>query len=294
MKKQPIRKLIFLFPATLMIAVFFLLPALLCIAYSFTDLALTGSNARQLSFVGLSNYAKMFVDTKVVRAAWNTVVFTLGSIAGQSVLGFTIAYLLREKRAWIRRTVGSIVMVGWVMPEVVAATCMNSFFADRGTLNAGLNFVGLKSVSWLFSYPMLTVVLANIWRGTAFSMMNYQAALDDVDTSILESAMLDGCGEISSIFRMILPVLKKTIATNSMLITLSTLGCFGMIWILTGGGPGGKTNTMTVLMYVNAFQNSQLGYGVAISMALLVIGIVFGLLYTRMLGEGEKNEARDE
>ena len=88
MKKQPVRKFVFLLPATLIIAVFFLIPALLCVAYSFTDLALTGSNAKQLTFVGLSNYAKMFADTKVLRAARNTVVFTLGSIAGQSILGF--------------------------------------------------------------------------------------------------------------------------------------------------------------------------------------------------------------
>ena len=162
MKKQPVRKFVFLLPATLIIAVFFLIPALLCVAYSFTDLALTGSNAKQLTFVGLSNYAKMFADTKVLRAARNTVVFTLGSIAGQSILGFSIAYLLREKRVWVRRVVGSIVMIGWVMPEVVAATCMNSFFADRGTLNAGLNLIGIKGISWLFTYPMLTVILANI------------------------------------------------------------------------------------------------------------------------------------
>lgn len=165
---------------------------------------------------------------------------------------------------------------------------MSSFFDDHGTLNTILGFLGVAKISWLFTYPMLAVVLANIWRGTAFSMMNYQAALDDVDTSILESAMLDGCGPLSSIVRIIIPVLKGTIATNSMLITLSTLGCFGMIWILTGGGPGGKTNTLSVLMYVKAFQNSQLGYGVAISMAVLVIGIIFGVFYTRMLGGGAK------
>ncbi len=287
-KRHGTHRLVFLLPATLIILLFFFIPALLCIAFSFTDLALTGANAKQLSFVGLSNYAKMFRDTNVIKAAANTVIFTLGSIVGQSVMGFTIAYLLRGKKSWVRRIVGSLVMAGWVMPEVVAATCMSSFFDDHGTLNTILGFLGVAKISWLFTYPMLAVVLANIWRGTAFSMMNYQAALDDVDTSILESAMLDGCGPLSSIVRIIIPVLKGTIATNSMLITLSTLGCFGMIWILTGGGPGGKTNTLSVLMYVKAFQNSQLGYGVAISMAVLVIGIIFGVFYTRMLGGGAK------
>lgn len=287
-KRQGVYRLLFLLPATLIILLFFFLPAVLCIAFSFTDLALTGASAKQLTFVGLSNYAKMFRDTNVIKAAVNTVTFTLGSIIGQSVIGFTIAYLLRGKKTAVRRIVGSLVMAGWVMPEVVAATCMSSFFNDHGTLNAILGCFGIEKISWLFSYPMLAVILANIWRGTAFSMMNYQAALDNVNTSILESAMLDGCGALSSIVRIIIPVLKGAIATNSMLITLSTLGCFGMIWILTGGGPGGKTNTLSVLMYVKAFQNSQLGYGVAISMVVLVIGIVFGVFYTRMLNGGAK------
>lgn len=287
-KRSGAHKMVFLLPATLIVLVFFVVPALLCVAFSFTDLALTGSAAKNLSFVGLSNYAKMLRDSNVLKAALNTLVFTLGSIIGQSVLGFMIAYVLRNQRAWIRRVIGSLVMVGWVMPEVVAATCMVSFFDDHGTLNSLLGVLGIAKTSWLFSYPMLAVVMANIWRGTAFSMLNYQAALDDVDNSVLESAMLDGCGPLSSIFRIILPILKGAVATNSMLITLSTLGSFGMIWILTGGGPGGKTNTLTVLMYVKAFQNSQLGYGVAVSMVLLVIGVIFGVVYTRMLGGGEK------
>ena len=286
--KQLRHRIAFLTPATLIILLFFVLPGLLCVAFSFTNLALTGSNAKQLSFVGLTNYANMLKDRSVIRAVSNTIIFTLGSIAGQSVFGFAIAYILRGTKPWVRRIVGSVVMMGWVMPEVVAAACMNSLFHDNGTLNVILEFMGIAKVSWLFSHPMLAVVAANIWRGTAFSMINYQAALDDVDTSILESAMLDGCGPLSSVLRIILPVLKGTIATNSMLVTLSTLGCFGMIWIMTGGGPGGKTSTLSVLMYIKAFQSSQLGYGVAISMVLLVIGVVFGIFNTHVLAGGKK------
>lgn len=287
-KQSRASRLTLLAPATLLILVFFVAPAVLCVFYSFTNLALTGAEASNLSFVGLLNYAKMFRDSSVSKSIVNTVVFTLGSIIGQSILGFSIAYLIRERSALIRRIVGSLVIASWVIPEVVAAACLNAFFGDGGTLNTILKFFGIKKISWLFSYPMLTVVLANIWRGTAFSMLNYQAALDGVDNAILESAMLDGCRPYQSILHIILPVLKGTIATNSMLTTLSTLGGFGLIWILTGGGPRGKTSTMAILMYVKAFQNSQLGYGVAISMVLLVIGVIFGVFYVKMLGGGEQ------
>lgn len=287
-KKTHGKKYVFLLPATLLILVFFVLPAVLSVYYSFTNLALTGADAKQLKFIGLSNFAKMFRDTSVTRAITNTVIYTLGSIIGQSVLGFTIAYVIKERSALVRRIVGSLVIASWVMPEVVAAACMNAFFGEAGTFNQILQLFGINKVSWLFSYSMVVVILANIWRGTAFSMLTYQAALDHVDTAILESAMLDGCSPLQSIGHIIIPILKGTISTNSMLITLATLGSFGMIWMLTGGGPGGKTNTLSILMYVKAFQNSQLGYGVAISMLLMVIGMVFGVFYVKALGGSEK------
>lgn len=278
------KRLVFLFPATLLIAVFFLWPAILCIFYSFTNLSLSGENARLLRFVGLSNYAQMFGDSGVIRAMSNTLYFTLGSILGQSVFGFMTAYLVRGKRVWIRGTVGTLVMLGWIVPETVAAYCMSAYFADKGSLNAILGVVGIPGISWLFSHPMMSVVIANIWRGTAGSMINYQAALDSVDNAILESAEIDGCGAFNKVIRVVIPVVSQAIATNTMLITLSTLGSFGLIWIMTAGGPGGKTNTLSVLMYLKAFQNYQLGYGVAISMMLLIVGVVFGIFYTRVLG----------
>ena len=282
------KRLIFLAPATLLLAVFFLTPAVLCIVYSFTNLALSGSNAKQLQFLGLSNYAKMFGDSSVIRATSNTLYFTLGSIFGQSVIGFMTAYLLRGKRPWIRRVVGTMVMLGWIVPETVAAYCMSAFFADKGTLNTIIGSVGFAPVSWLFKYPMASVIIANIWRGAAGSMINYQAALDSLDNSVLESAEIDGSNGINKMFRIVLPIMRQAIATNTMLITLSTLGSFGLIWIMTAGGPGGKTSTLTVLMYLKAFQNYQLGYGVAISMILLTVGVVFGIFYTRILGRDGK------
>ena len=77
----------------------------------------------------------------------------------------------------------------------------------------------------------------------------------------------------------------NTIMTNTMLITLMTLGSFGLIWIMTGGGPSGKTQTLPILMYIKAFKNSQLGYGVAISIISLVVGVIFGIFYIKAAGK---------
>lgn len=289
MNRASKKRFAFLFPATFLIFVFFLIPAALCILYSFTNLALSGENAQQLRFIGLTNYAKMLGDSNVIKAMKNTLYFTFGSILGQSIIGFMTAYLVRGKQIWIRRTVGILIMAGWIIPETVAAYCMSAFFSDKGTLNIITGFLGARPVSWLFKYPMAAVVIANIWRGTAGSMINYQAALDNLDNAVLEAAAIDGCNGMNKLLRVVLPIMRQPIATNTMLITLSTLGSFGLIWIMTAGGPGGKTNTFSVLMYLKAFQNHQLGYGVAISMVLMVVGVIFGIAYTKILkGSDEK------
>lgn len=287
-------KLIYLVPALVVMIIFFLWPIIMTIYYSFTNLALTGTAAANLEFVALDNYKKLFNDPAVINSILMTLIFTIGSVVGQSFLGFVIALLMKNKNKTFRRIVGPIILAGWVMPEIVCAVCAYSFFTDKGTLNAMLSLVGAAKVAWLFQYPMIAVILANIWHGTAFSMMVYQSALDNVSEEVQESAKLDGISTLQNIFYIIIPIIKDTIMTNTMLITLMTLGGFGMIYVMTGGGPGIQTQTLPVLMYIRAFKNYQLGYGTAISMILLVIAVLFSVFYTRIAGKemGEKNEAK--
>lgn len=282
------KKSILLLPSIIVMAIFFIVPICLTFVYSFTNLALTGSAAKNFQFVGFENYFRMFQDPSVSVSILNTLIFLLGSLIGQQLLGFLIAYKMKNRNKIFRSIVGPIILAGWVMPEIVVALCASAFFGDNGTLNVILNIVGIKSVAWLYDYPMLSVILANVWHGTAFSMIIFQAALDDVPRDIEEAAVIDGANKSQSLFWVILPCIKNTIATNTMLNTLQTLGVFGLIYTMTGGGPGMSTNTLPIFMYNQAFINYQLGYGTAISMILLVLGIMLSVLYTRLMGQGKE------
>lgn len=281
-KRKNMTWIYFLLPSIAIMLVFFIYPILLTFFYSFTNLALTGEAAKELKFVGFDNYARMFEDPTVRVSIWNTLVFLIGSaVIGQQVLGFLIALLMKRKSKVFRRVIGTIVLAGWVTPEIVCALCLYSFFGDEGTLNAILSFLGISTVTWLYTMPMLTVILANIWHGTAFSMLIFQAALDDVPNEIEEAAVMDGGSRLQILFRITIPYIKETITTNMMLVTLQTLGVFGLIYAMTGGGPGTSTTTLPIFMYNQAFVNYQLGYGTAISLLLLLIGIVLSLFYIR-------------
>lgn len=283
-KRKSYAWIYFLLPSIAIMLLFFIYPILLTFFYSFTNLALTGESAKELKFIGIDNYIHMFEDPTVRISIWNTLVFLFGSaVIGQQVLGFLIALLMKHKNKMFRRVIGTIVLAGWVTPEIVCALCLYSFFGDEGTLNAIISSFGIPEVTWLYTVPMITIILANIWHGTAFSMLVFQAALDDVPNEIEEAAVVDGASRWQILTRIILPYIKDTIMTNMMLVTLQTLGVFGLIYAMTGGGPGTSTTTLPIFMYNQAFVNYQLGYGTAISLLLLLIGIVLSLFYIRSM-----------
>ncbi|WP_217563122.1 carbohydrate ABC transporter permease [Paenibacillus sp. GbtcB18] len=285
-KKRTSSWFYFLLPSIAIMLVFFIYPILLTFYYSFTNLALTGEAAKELKFTGFDNYVRMFQDPTVRISIWNTLVFLIGSaVIGQQVLGFLIALLMKHKNKHFRRVIGTIVLAGWVTPEIVCALCLYSFFGDEGTLNAILAFFGIPVVAWLYTVPMITIILANIWHGTAFSMLVFQAALDDVPAEIEEAAVVDGASRWQILTRIVLPLIKGTLTTNMMLVTLQTLGVFGLIYAMTGGGPGTSTTTLPIFMYNQAFVNYQLGYGTAISLLLLLLGIILSLFYIRAMKE---------
>lgn len=277
------RKSVLLLPAVAVLLCFFIVPIVLTVYYSFTNMALSGSNARNLKFIGLENYQRMLTDPSTITAIRNTLVFLAGSLAGQTILGFAIAYFMKQKARAFRSVVGPCFLVGWVMPEIVVALCFMAFFKENGTLNVLLGTVGIKGIAWLYEHPMLSVIIANVWHGTAFSMLNFQSALDNVSGEIEEAARVDGANRLQVLIRIIVPCIKDSIATNVMLNTLSTLGVYGLIYAMTGGGPANKTTTLPIYMYNQGLKGMQLGFGTAIGMLILLVGIICSLIYARIL-----------
>ncbi|WP_233626523.1 MULTISPECIES: sugar ABC transporter permease [unclassified Saccharopolyspora] len=273
-------------PAFVLLGLFVAGPILWSCYVSFTNAALTGAAATSPEFVGLENFRRLFSDPDTWRSAWLTVVFTVGSaVLGQNVVGLLIAVLTRHRNRLLRNTVGIAVVAAWVLPELVAAFALYAFLNPAGTLNGVLGAFGWAGANWLYSVPMLAVVLGNIWRGTAFSMLVYQAALSEVPTELAEAAEVDGAGALRRFWHVTLPVIRRSVLTNLMLVTLQTLGMFTLIYVLTAGGPGSATRTLPLLMYDEAFELDEIGYGASISLVLLAVGALFAVVYARSLRE---------
>lgn len=251
---------------------------------SLTNRTMTGPNAANPQFVGLENYGKLFSSGTFWTSLLLTVIFLVASaIIGQNVLGLFLAVIMRAGSPTLGRVIAALVVIAWVLPEIVAAFALYAFFASQGTLNIILGWFGISGPAWLVVLPMVAVIIANIWRGTAFSMMVYSAALSEVPPEINEAAEIDGASTSQRFFRITVPMIRRSISTNLMLTTLQTLGVFTLIWVMTGGGPGFKSATLPILAYQQAFSFSQVGYGTAIAVVTLLIGAIFAIGYIKVL-----------
>ncbi|WP_405794599.1 carbohydrate ABC transporter permease [Streptomyces sp. NBC_01506] len=269
-------------PATILLLLFLAGPIGYCVWIAFTNTQLTGSSTSD--FVGLDNFRRAFADDNFRNAVWLTLVFTfVSSIVGQNTIGLALAGLMRAASRPVRTVTGAVVIAAWVLPEIVAAFLLYAFFRREGTLNAILDWLHLPSQNWLFTLPILAVSFANVWRGTAFSMLIYSAALSEIPKEITEAAEVDGANGVRRLWYITLPMIRRSIGTNLMLNTLSTLSVFGLIWAMTRGGPGNRSQTLPVFMYDQAFLKSLIGYGTAVALLLLLVGALFSIVYVRLL-----------
>ena len=276
-----LRAIGFVAPAMLLIGVFLLFPALWTLYIGATNFTRTGPEHVNPQFVGIDNYVNVLSDPTFYNSLLLTVVFVLFSaVIGQNGLGFALAWSLRNVAGWVRRTVETLVLLAWILPSsVVAFLWIAMLDRHNGTINALLNTPGL---AWLVEYPMVAIIVFNIWRGTAFSMMLYSAALSSVPPSQLETAKLVGASHPQTLRDVVFPHIRGHILTNSLLITLWTFNDFAP-FLLTAGGPGDDTEVTAVYLYNTAIVDGKLGYSGAISLLVLLANVVLALLYLRML-----------
>jgi multiple sugar transport system permease protein len=272
---------LFVLPAMATIGVFLLFPAVWTIYIGITDYRLTGEQARNPQTVGLDNYTRAFEDSLFLNSLWLTLLFVLGSaVIGQNLLGFCLAWMLRRARAWVRRTVEGLVLLSWILPStVVAYLWITVLDRDDGTLNTMLATPG---TAWLLQYPMASLIVFNIWRGTAFSMLLYSSALAAVPPSQIETARMVGASGWQTVRDVVFPHIRGHVLTNTLLISLWTANDFTP-FLLTAGGPDHRSEIIAVFIYRTALEGGELGYASAISLLLLVANLVIALVYMGLL-----------
>ena len=267
-----------LLPALVPVVAFSVVPLVQGIALGFTD-AEAGLNTTT-NFTGLDNYIRL-LDNDLFWSSFRIgLVWTVATTALQLLLGMTLALLLNE-RLRFRGLVRTLVLVPWAMPTVIVAILWNLVYQpDAGLLNEILRGLGLTtgSVNWLtdFSTALPAVIVVGVWAGMATITISLLAGLQGIPAELYEAASVDSAGSIQR-FRHItwpqlLPVTEAIVALNF----IWNFNSFGLVYVLTQGGPWTSTMLPTLFAYYEGFRYGHFGY--AASMGNVMVVLVVGLL----------------
>ncbi len=265
---------LWLAPAVLLVALFVLYPILELIRIAFTDLGAPGSGYRYT----LHGFRSIAGDPQFYGMIGVTLVFVLASVALQLGLGLLLAWLFDAAER--RRVMGALaarvsVVSAWVIPGVIIGVIWKILFIENrsGLVNYWLSYVGLGPAPLLSSatLALISVIIANTWRGTAFSMLMQYAGLCRIPRERHEAADLEGLSAWQRLRWVILPPLAPVLLLNLLLITIYTLNTFDMILPLTGGGPARRTEVVSLYMYRSAFFDMDSGKSAAIAVVMLAI-----------------------
>lgn len=236
-------------------------------------------------FVALKNYIKMFKDHVFWTSVVNNLIFFVGTVFIQALLGFVLAVLLKKKLP------GSNVFKAiYFMPIAMATSIITAIFRiimdpTNGALNQFLRAIHLNgfAVNWLGDpkIALVSVIIVNIFQWMGFSMITYYAGLMSLPDDVYEAAKIDGAGFWRTTFSVTLPMLKGTTNVLIILGIVGSLKTFDIVKLLTGGGPGRSTTVMNTYLYEKAFKDFNAGGAASIGVAILIIAIVMSFLQVK-------------
>jgi multiple sugar transport system permease protein len=242
---------------------------------------------RVFDFVGLSNYADILDSPEFWSSLWITIQFTVLVVTLVAVLGMLIAILLNQRfpgRALIR----TLILLPWAIPPVVNGLMWQWIYdAKIGALNGLLVSIGVIDAyrGWLSSpvSALLALVFADVWNLLPLAVILLLAALQRIPSELYEAAKLDGAGSLAIFWYVTLPWVAQTLLVVLILQTMSAIRAFDVIYVLTAGGPGTATTTLTWKTYLTTFDSLDFGQGNAYAWLVSLITLTLAVAYFRVL-----------
>jgi multiple sugar transport system permease protein len=243
--------------------------------------------SNEQEFVGLKNYSELLSSNDFWSSLWKGLVFSVATVWLQLLAGIGTALLLNN--AFRGRTlVRGLILFPFVVPTIVAILVWKWMLNDLyGIVNLFLMKIGLihEGIAWLGSpdLAMASVIAVNVWMFFPFITIQVLARLQVIPVDLYEAARVDGAGPLQRFWYVVLPELRSTILLVVFIRGLWMFNKFDTIWLLTQGGPVGRTQTLPILAYLKAFQEYQLGAGAAASACIFMLLALFGFWYTRAM-----------
>ncbi|MFT4040993.1 MAG: sugar ABC transporter permease, partial [Thermomicrobiales bacterium] len=269
-------QLLLLLPTVIVLFVLTIYPTFFSFTLSLNEWNMSNRNA-VWEFVGAGNYLKILQDARFWNSAQVTGTYMLGTIVTQLVLGLGIALLLQRQvvAAGLVRT--ALLLPMMTTPVVVGLIWRFMFNPTQGIVNYLLGLVGLPGQNWLggLQTGLLSVMIADIWEWTPFMVLILLAALQTLPQEPYEAAAIDGASAWQAFQHLTLPLLRPTIVVAVLLRAIDSFKTFDLVYVMTNGGPGTSTETLSFYTYKWGFKFFQMGYASALSFVMLIMVIIF-------------------
>lgn len=278
--KKIISSYYLILPAVGIIIFIMVYPMVNSISMSFTNRLFTYD---QYSFVGIGNYTRLFSDRIFWLSLLNSIKFTFLAVILSLVLGFFLALLLKEKSR-IHEFFKGLLFLPWVMPSMAVVLVFRWFYNDFygyanyilvkfHLLSQPINILASPELAWL------GITIPIVWVNFPFIMLVFSAALQSIDKNLYEAAQIDGANSWHSFWSITLPTLKPTFIVVSILEIIWIFSSFDLVYLLTKGGPGDTTLTLSLYIYEQGFEAKNLGYASSLGTLLFLMLFVFTIIY---------------
>ncbi|MGD8193258.1 carbohydrate ABC transporter permease [Herbiconiux sp. P18] len=270
----------FVLPAAALYVFAVVVPSVKGSVFAFTD---WDGVSPDPAFVGFDQFVRIFSDPAGVIAIRNTLLIAVVVMVVQNLLGLLLALALNS-RIKTRNILRVLIFAPVVITSIAVGFLWQNLLAPDGGVNQALDALGLGALqqNWLGDpdIAIWSVMVVIIWQFVGYSMVIFLAGLQGIPPEILEAASIDGAGPIRRFWSVVRPSLAPAITINLMLSLIGGLKLFDQVFVMTKGGPGGATNTISTLIYSNAFALGRFGYGAALAVVLAVfVAIVSGIQY---------------
>lgn len=275
-----------LLPALVILGLVFIYPILRAFWLSW----FTENLATQLQpvFTGLGNYQRMLGDGRFWQSLWNTSVFTVISVTLELIFGLCVALVL-NRSFFGRGVVRTIAIIPWALPTAVMGLAWAWIFNDQyGVVNDILRRLGLidTGINWLGTpaLAMTALIVADVWKTTPFISIILLAGLQSIPEDLYEAHKMDGASSWQSFYQITLPLLMPQILIALLFRFAQSFGIFDLVQVMTGGGPAGSTETVSIYIYSTVMRYLDFGYGAAlvvVTFLLLVITVAITSLFLK-------------
>ena len=275
-KQEKITGWLLVVPALLIMGLVFVYPILR--AFYLSWFAENLGTQLQPVFVGFSNYQRMIGDGRFWQSIFNTSVFTAASVSLELLLGLVVALVL-NKSFFGRGIVRTVAIIPWALPTAVMGLAWAWIFNDQyGVVNDILGRLGMidTGINWLGTpgLAMVALVVADVWKTTPFISIILLAGLQSISEDLYEAHKMDGASPWQSFYQITLPLLMPQILIALLFRFAQAFGVFDLVQVMTGGGPAGTTETVSIYIYSTIMRYLDFGYGAALVVVTFILLII--------------------